>query len=141
MYVKEDSNPVSGVMKNIEPINQGSLTQAKFVASRTGSGTWNINIALPDLSKYAGKTLVVYEEIRKGATDGETVAYENNLYNEAQSVHIVGMSTLEKDNINNKNGIHYTNAAYQWVCNGCKEAFGSQAEADSHIMAVYKCDN
>ena len=30
VYVKEDSNPVSGVMKNIEPINQGSLTQAKF---------------------------------------------------------------------------------------------------------------
>lgn len=141
VYVKEDSDPVSGVMKNVEPVNQGSLTQAKFIASRTGAGAWNVNIALPDLSKYAGKTLVVYEEIRKGATDGETVAYENNLYNEAQSVHIVGMSTLEKDNVNNKDGVHYTNAAYQWACNGCSEVFDAQEDAEKHTAPVYKCDN
>ena len=141
VYVKEDSDPASGVMKNVEPVNQGSLTQAKFIASRTGAGAWNVNIALPDLSKYAGKTLVVYEEIRKGATDGETVAYENNLYNEAQSVHIVGMSTLEKDNVNNKDGVHYTNAAYQWACNGCSEVFDAQEDAGKHTAPVYKCDN
>lgn len=128
----------AGEYVEVTPLNATNLVAAAHVTSRSGTGFWTISASMPDLSKYAGKTLVVYEDIVD--LDGVQVAVENNLYNESQSTHLPAASILEADN---ENGLHFTRAENKWfcdndscvtyTCNGCGEQFHSEDEAKKHL--------
>ena len=138
IYVKEDSNMETGEYVEVTPLNATNLVAASHVTSRSGTGSWTVSASMPDLSQYAGKTLVVYEDIVDA--DGVQVVVENNLYNESQSIHLPAASTFEADD---ENGLHFTRSEGTWLCdndscvtytcNGCGTEFHSEDEAQKHL--------
>lgn len=86
IYVKEDSSMETGEYAEVTLLNAANLVAAAHVTSRSGTGFWTISASMPDLSRYACKTLVVYEDI--AGLDDVQAAVENNLYNESQSIHL-----------------------------------------------------